>query len=40
MEKVYDVTGENKKDVKELSTAEPEKGFIEFKFKHLLHYNS
>ena len=39
MEKVYDVTGENKKDVKELSTAEPEKGFIEFKFKKSLLYD-
>ena len=39
MERVYDVTGENKKDVKESSTAEPEKGFIEFKFKKSLLYD-
>ena len=39
MERVYDVTGENKKDVKESSTAEPEQGFIEFKFKKSLLYD-
>ena len=39
MEKVYDVTGENKKDVKESSTAEPEQGFILFKFKKSLLYD-
>ena len=39
MERVYDVTGENKKDVKESSTAEPEQGFILFKFKKSLLYD-
>ena len=39
MEKVNDVTGENKKDVNELSTEEPEKRFIEFKFKKSLLYD-
>ncbi len=39
MERVYDVTGENKKDVKESSTAEPEQGFILFNFKKSLLYD-
>ena len=39
MERVYDVTGENKKDVKESSTAEPEQGFILFHFKKSLLYD-
>lgn len=39
MERVYDITGENKKDVKESSTAEPEQGFILFHFKKSLLYD-